>query len=76
MKPQERSAAKVGLETSPKVTTPYEVHVPVTPIQEKVSLNAPDPVPHPAPDPVPDPVPMKSTRTRIIKPATRLKYFV
>ena len=76
LRPEEQSAARVGLETSPKVTTSNGAHVPITPIQEKVSLNAPDPVPDPAPDPVPDPVPVKSTRTRIIKPPTRFKDFV
>ena len=38
LRPQEQSAAKVGLETSPKVTKYNGVHVPVTPIQEKSQL--------------------------------------
>ena len=44
LRPQEQSATRVGLETSPKVTKPNGVLVPVTPVQEKVNSNAPDPV--------------------------------
>ena len=84
LKPQEQSAAKVGMETSHKVTKPVRVPVPEVSITKKVSPHVPDPAPDPVtnhlPDPVPDlvsdSVPMKCTRTRIIKPPLKFKDFI
>ena len=84
LKPQEQSAAKVGMETSHKVAKPVGVPVPAVSITKKVSPHVPDPAPDPVtnhlPDPVPDlvsdSVPMKCTRTRIIKPPLKFKDFI
>ena len=55
VEPQEQSAAKVGQETSHKITKPVGVPFPAVPIQKKVSPYVPDPAPDPVTDPVPDP---------------------
>ena len=57
LKPQEQSAAEVGLETSHKVTKPVGIPFLAVPIQTKISPYVSDPAPDPVTDPVPDPAP-------------------